>query len=169
MHIKKYDFYEFKANKSSFMDIRFEDNENLPFCITNLFHELYPRDWAEWYKDLISQPDAFCKIGRFPGVEVTLEQKNNLIYISDAYEDDYRIRMKDITTETTLQFCHNGKLDYSVMTYDNFIALISSWTNLIEHEPSFALFYQDDKNWYDIQSFETEEAMEQFVADHLQK
>jgi hypothetical protein len=115
------------------------------------------------------QPEAFSKIGRFPGVEITLDQKNNLIYISDAYEDDYRIRMKDVTAETTLQFCYNGKLDYSVMTYDNFIALISLWTNLVEHEPPFALLYQDDENWFNILPFETEEAMKQFVVDHLQK
>ncbi len=168
MHIKKYDFYKFGYEKY-FLDIRYEDNENLPFCITNLFHELYPKESAEWYKHLVMQPEAFSKIGRFPGVEVTLEQKNNLIYISDAYEDDYRIRTKDVTVEMIIQFCHNGRIDYSVMTYDNFIALISSWTNLIEHEPPFALLYRNEHQWYDVLPFEAEETMRQFVADYLQK
>lgn len=51
------------------------------------------------------------------------------------------------------------------MTYDNFIALISSWKNLIEHEPPFALLYQNEH----LLLFETEEAMRQFIVGHLQK
>ena len=170
MKIQKYDFYQFRYNKSSnFIDIRFEDHPNNPYCITNLFHKLYPREWVDLYAYYITLPDFLRRVGKFPGVEVTLDPETNLVYISDAYEDDYRIRMRDVTQADVLEFCKNNELDFQVMTYENFLALISAWDKLLTNEPKFALLYQNENDWYDLLPFDDEQDMKQFTLEHLQQ
>ena len=169
MYIKKYDLYSFEYKGRSFMSFRFEDNDTIPYYITNFLKEIYPQSVALWYENFIKISENFSKIGIFYGAEVTLDSKNNLIYISDADGDDYRIRTKNLTQDMVLEFCKNKSLESNVITKDNFIHLISSWIEILEQKPLFILLYQDDKDWYDVLPFESQIVMEQFVIDHAQK
>jgi len=65
-----------------------------------------------------------------------------------------------------IQLCHEKSLDYNIMTKDNFIYLLTQWNKIVDQLLPFALLYIDENNWYDVLPFDTQEAMEQFVADH---
>ena len=168
MYIKNYDLYKLKYNKSYFIDIRFE-NHGFLYLITDLLHEIYPHNKALWYENLIKQEKTFSRVGIFEDIEVTFDLENNLVYLSDAYDDDYRCRMKNVTTSMIIEFCLEGTLNYIIIPKDNFIHLISSWAKLLEHEPYFALLYQDDNNWYNVLPFDSQEAMEKFIAEHTEQ
>lgn len=167
MYIKKYDLYKFGYDYSFFVSLRIEEDDYL-YPISSLLDEIYPYDVAVGYEKMIQNSQAFMRIGIFEDVEITLDAENNLIYLSDAYDDDYRIRTKNLTQAMIIEFCKNGSLHHRIMTKLNFIHLVSAWAKLLENEPSFALFYLDDKDWYDVLSFDLQEAMEKFVADHTQ-
>ncbi len=169
MFIKKYDLYDFQYRKQYLMSFRFEDKDDIPYSITRFLKEIYPYDSAVWYKNHIEKIKGFDQIGIFQDVEITLDKINNIIYLSDASEDDYRFRTPNITSDIIIQMCNKEDLYYNVMTKDNFVALVSSWVELLKHEPKFVLLYLDDKDWYDVLPFETQETMEQFVADHTKQ
>ena len=168
MYIKKYNSYKLKYDKSFFINIRIEHDDYL-YPISSLLHEIYPFKQASWYEYLTQQDEIFSRVGIFEDVEVSFDLENNLIYLSDAYDDDYRSRTKTLTQEMIIEFCKNRTLEYITITKDNFIHLVSSWVKILEYEPNFALLYLDDKGCYDVLPFETQEAMEQFVADHTQQ
>ncbi len=168
MYVKKYNVYKLKYNNSYFIDFRIENDDYL-YPISSLLHEIYPYNKALWYQNFIQQEETLSKVGIFEDVEVGFDLKNNLIYLSDAYDDDYRSRTKNLTQDTVIEFCKNKTLEYITIPKDNFIHLVSSWMKLLEHEPNFAVLYLDDKDWYDVLPFETQETMEQFVADHIKK
>jgi hypothetical protein len=45
--------------------------------------------------------------------------------------------------------------------------ILLSWDKIWKDRSiQFILLYQDNKNWYDVLPFESQEAMEIFVADH---
>jgi len=166
MIIKKYDLYNLNYKKSSFMDFSFQDDL---YSITKFLKEIYPLDSALWYQTFIKQFQVFSQIGLFTEVEISLDEKNSLIYISDASENDYRFREANVTSTTIIEYCKNGSIEYNVMTKNNFINLISSWVNLLEKKPPFILLYQDDNDWYDLKSFSAEQDMKQFVSNHIKK
>jgi hypothetical protein len=56
-----------------------------------------------------------------------------------------------------------------MMTKDNIIHLLTIWEKIITQKSNFVLLYLDDKDWYDVLPFDTEEAMEKFLADHTQE
>ena len=168
MYIEKYNLYKLKYNKSYFIDLRIENDDYL-YPISSLLHEIYPHNKALWYENFIQQEKTFSRVGIFEDIEVTFDLENNLVYLSDAYDDDYRCRMKNVTTSMIIEFCLEGTLNYIIIPKDNFIHLISSWAKLLEHEPYFALLYQDDNNWYNVLPFDSQEAMEKFIAEHTEQ
>ena len=163
MLIKKYDFYKFDYEHSFFIDFSFKDDS---YSITCFLKALFPSESAIWFKNEFQKSENFLVVGMFSDVEVTIDFRSNLVYISDASENDYRFREKNITSLKIVEQCLQGNLYYNVLNKDNFIHLIKSWTNLLENQPNFALLYLDDQNWYDVVPFDSQEAMEKFVADH---
>ena len=99
---------------------------------------------------------------------VNIKKLKNMIYISDLHHYDYS-KMENMSASMIIQLCHNNSLSYNTMTKENFIHLMSLWNNLINKLTPLILLYQDDKDWFDVKPFDTQEAMEQFVADHTQK
>ncbi|MGZ6250835.1 MAG: hypothetical protein ACXWL2_02300 [Candidatus Chromulinivorax sp.] len=164
MHIKTYDFYKFNYKESFFIDFIFKDDL---YSITRFLKELYPYTSAIWFKNMLDQSEKFLKIGMFRYVEVTIDSKNDLVYISDANDEDYRFHEENINESIIIKRCLNGDLYYNIMTKNNFIHLISSWVQLLQNEPKFALLYQDENDWYDVIPFQTEEEMKQFIEKHI--
>ena len=107
----------------------------------------------------------------FEDVNLNIDNENDLVYFSESY---YTYENKPTTPEIEellekedfIQLCKIGFLDYVVMTKENFIHLLLAWDKIINQLPPFALLYLDDKNWYDVLPFDSQEAMEKFVADH---
>ncbi|MBV8661349.1 MAG: hypothetical protein JO129_04360, partial [Candidatus Dependentiae bacterium] len=110
----------------------------------------------------------------FEEVDINIDDENNLVYFSESW---YEYKNKPTTPEIDqllekddfIKLCKMGFLDYTVMTKDNFIHLLLAWDNILKQLPPFALLYLDDKDWFDLMPFQTQEEMEQFVADHTKK
>ncbi len=113
-----------------------------------------------------------CSLGiRFEWINVDIDHENDLVYINESYEsNDPKFDTPEINTlieaDNFIALCKMGLVDYTVMTKDNFTHLLFAWDKIIDTLPPFALLYQDDQGWYDVLSFDTQETMEQFIADH---
>ena len=109
----------------------------------------------------------------FEMIELSIDNHNDLIYLSESWHS-YKNKPTTpeierlLEEENFIKLCKMGFLDYVVMTKENFIHILFAWDKILHQLPPFALLYQDDKDWYDVLPFDTQEAMEQFVADHRQ-
>jgi len=107
-------------------------------------------------------------------VNIDIDNTNNIVYFSEGH---YGYDNKPTTSEVDdlfeeqnfIELCKIGFLDHITMTKDNFTHILLTWDKIIDQQSPFALLYQDNKNWFDVKPFNTQEAMEQFVADHTQK
>ncbi|MBP6869771.1 hypothetical protein KBC04_02730 [Candidatus Babeliales bacterium] len=121
----------------------------------------------------IEKIDDFFQDGiSFDFVDISIDNNANLVYLSESW---YDYKDKPTTDEIEklledanfIELCKMGFLDYAVMTRDNFIHLLLTWNKILDQLPSFALLYQDDKDWYNIVPFDSKEAMDQFIVDHV--
>lgn len=55
------------------------------------------------------------------------------------------------------------------ISYENFKEFAKKWTALKQALPPFAIMYRDDNDWVDCKGFESQEEMEQFIADQKQQ
>lgn len=172
MNIHKYEMYQEKFK--SYSSLKSDSNNDLYYLtilLTCFFGFIRNIGAVKFIEEL----DGVYKNGiMFEMVEINIDHANNLIYISESY-NDYSDRMN--TSElrllleqfSTLDFCHTNLIHYICISKDNFKHLLLQWDQLIDLWTPFALLYQDEKDWYDLISFETQESMELFVAEHLQK
>ncbi|MBV8660762.1 MAG: hypothetical protein JO129_01280 [Candidatus Dependentiae bacterium] len=165
MYIKQYDCYKF-GFKKYFLDINFVDNEYIPYCITNFLKAMYPYTTALLYEKYIEESEKSFDINTLYEVDIILDKNTHLVYIVEGYDNDYRYRIPGITKEIIIKMCKRGELNFNILYQNNFKYLFEKWVQLLQHEPKFALLYQDDKDWFDLMPFQTQEEMEQFVADH---
>jgi len=106
----------------------------------------------------------------FPTTEVSVDNKNNLVYIGEMpdpcdYEDeDYPF----ISGKTPLEHFQEGLLESVNLTKDNFFHILRTWNKYLEEKPSFLLLYQDENDWFDILPFQSKEEMDQFVENHTE-
>ena len=168
MYIKKYDFYKF-GFKKYFLDVRFVDNKYTPHCITDFLKAMYPCDTALLYKNYVEGSDKFFDINTLYEAVIILDKNNNLVYVVEGYDNDYRYRISEITKEMIIDMCKRGELNFNILSQDNFKYLFKKWIQILKNEPNFTLLYQDDNNWYDLLPFDTQECMKQFVADHTKQ
>jgi len=164
MYIKKYDLFEYLPHRNNYGSIDYRDNYIHPVSL--LLEDVYPCIKKINFENFIKKQDLFEGIGVFEKVELVMDDENNLVYISDAYDDDYRSRIMNLTKSMILGFCLDGSLDYNIMTKDNFFHLLLSWDKYFNQLIPFILLYQDGKDWYDLLPFDSQEAMKKFVADH---
>ena len=107
----------------------------------------------------------------FEEINIDIDNQDNLVYINESYcssidkpttpEIEALLEKEDF-----IQLCKIGFLDHIVMTKENFRHLLLAWDKIVDQLPPFALLYLDDQNWYDVLPFDSQEAMENFVADH---
>ena len=171
MIIQKYDMFTLKRDISLSIDINSikKPMDNIIYIRAFLIHCL--RNVFNFIKAI----ETYSKDGMsFELVEITIDNQNNLVYFSESWYDykdkpttpEVKILLEE---ENFIKLCKMGFLDYIVMTKDNFMHILFAWDNILNQLPPFALLYQDDKNWYDVLPFDTQESMEQFVVDHTQK
>lgn len=108
----------------------------------------------------------------FENVYVSVDSVHDLVYLSEYYYDSDRSTTDEIEAlleeQNFIELCKIGFLDHVVLTQDNLIHLILVWDKALKQQSPFLLLYLDDKNWYDVLPFETQEAMEKFIADHTE-
>ncbi len=125
------------------------------------------------FLDSLHAPNGECGMG-FDMIDLNVDTKNNLIYLGeifDAYEADmtdeeFNIKYNNMNA---LQLCQNNIVDCAVMTKDNFVHLFNTWEEVWQNQSPFALLYLDDNNWYGVLPFDSQQAMEEFIAAHTQQ
>jgi len=173
MIIQKYDMIVLKLDSFSNFDISSITNsvDNL-YYIRMFFIYFFGYIRRNGVFDFIEKLKTIYKNGmEFEFVYITIDNKNEQVYFSEGYYD-YRKRKttekieKLLEEENFIELCKIGFLDYIIMTKDNFIHLLLTWDKILDQLPPFALLYQDDKNWFEVLPFDSQEAMEQFIANH---
>ena len=173
MIIKQYDTYEFEFNNSSNKNIIpiIQSMNNMYYIRMFLVHSV--RDINTFIKAI----NTYSKDGMgFKLINIDIDNINNLVYLSESWYD-YKDKPTTpeinelLEKENFIELCKIGFLDHITMTKDNFTHVLLTWDKIYQSKKSipFILLYQDDKDWYDVKPFDTQEAMEQFVADHTQK
>ena len=110
----------------------------------------------------------------FEEVDIDIDNTDNIVYFSEGhYGHDNKPTTSEVDNlfeeENFIELCKLGFLDHITMTKDNFTHILFAWDKILDQQSPFALLYQDDKDWFDVKPFDTQEAMEQFVADQTQK
>ena len=165
MNIKIYNKISLQMNTNS-----------IPKTINNLIYiKALLIDSIRNINNFIKAINTYSKDGMgFEFINVDIDNINNLVYLSESWHD-YKNKTTTqkidqlLEEENFIELCKIGFLDHITMTKDNFIHILFTWDKLLDQQSPFALLYQDDKDWFDVKPFDTQEAMEQFVADHTQK
>ncbi len=111
---------------------------------------------------------------QYEEINICFDHEKKLIYIFESWYD-YKNKSTTpeienlLEAENFVQLCRMNFLKYAALTKENFIHLLLTWEKIIHQKAPFILIYLDDKDWYDSLPFETQEAMEKFVADHTQQ
>ncbi len=168
MYIIKYDQYKLDRDRYSVYKKFDIDLHFLSIFLTDVVYY----DFRMKIQELIQDLDTFHSDGQgFDFVELDVDHKNNMIYLSEPYSD-YMKKIPDpkfyefYSTTLSVILCQNNLIEHLVITKNNFVHVLSLWTECWEHRKAFALLYQDDQGWYDVLPFDTQETMEQFIADH---
>ena len=169
MYIKKHSYYQFNEYELvSFLNLECKDNPTkIPLCLGYLLEELYPYERALLMKQHISEFNIFLNIGKLLYYDVILEHETNLVYVVQGF--DYHLQRRfepKITKEQVLELCKEGKVKFNILSFDNFKYLIRVWLDLVQNHSKYTLLYQDDNDWYNILSFDSQQVMKLFVANH---
>lgn len=110
----------------------------------------------------------------FEEIEFTIDYEHDLVYIHETF---YHTDKEDVTPEifqliesdAAIELCHRNFVGYTTMSQENFYQLLLTWEKIVDDRAPFLLIYLDDKGWYDSLPFDSQEAMDKFVADHTQQ
>ena len=171
MNIQKYDMFTLRRDKSSHISIN-----SIKKPMDNIFYiRIFLIHCLRNTSNFINAIQTYSKDGMsFELLEVNMDNKNNLVYLSECWYD-YKDKPttpeidKLLEEDNFIELCKMGFLDYIALTKENFIHLLLTWDKILEQLPPFALLYLDDKNWYDVLPFESQQAMEAFVVTHTKK
>jgi len=110
----------------------------------------------------------------FESVSLNIDQSKDIIYLSEPYfEYAERAEIHEIEelmdNISTLELCQHQFIKYMIISKENFMHLLFALNQQMQQDFPFALLYQNDKNWYDVLPFDSQEAMEKFIADHTQQ
>ena len=173
MYIKEYESFKFENNKYCFFK-KTNDQTHLFFLSMFLWDTLYYFFRME-PQAFIQSLDNFNSDGQaFEFVEIDIDHEKKLIYLSEPYDDLIKKIIdkseKNFYTITPkLTLCQKQIIKHVVITQENFIKIILLWTKIWNTKAPFILLYLDGKNSYEVLPFETQQAMEDFVAVHTQQ
>jgi len=174
MQIQQYKEFEFKIKRKRygfFGDFHYQSPiSHVQFFLDDCYGYVYRAGGPLPFLNSLSVPNRECGM-TFEMVDLNVDMQNNLVYLGevfDAYEADltdeeFNIKYNNMNA---LQLCQNNIVDHAIMTKDNFIHLLTVWGKFLDTVRPFILLYLDDTGWYDLLPFDTQEAMEEFVADH---
>ena len=175
MKIQQYKPFQFKSHRYGFIKTTYYQN---PISHVELFlHDAYGYVSRAGgpipFLDSLHAPNGECGT-TIEMVDLNVDIKNDLIYLGEVFdpyehgmsEQEFNIKYNNMNA---LQLCQNNIVDCAVMTKENFIHLLNAWKEIWQNQSPFALLYLDDKNWYDILPFDSQQAMEEFIAAHTQQ
>lgn len=171
MNIKE--FMKCKLENNRFYNVlypgKMENIDYIGIFFANGFPYIYRNGAIEFIKKLKT---IYREGMNFEMIELSIDNENNFAYISEPYDWSKKEITPEIeiliNKESTIELCHKNFIGYAVMTIDNLFHLLLTWEQLKNKKASYILLYQDDNNWYDSISFDTEESMNQFIDDHTQ-
>lgn len=171
MHIKEFIKCEFDTN--GYYPTYSNNMQSITY-IAIFFYDGFPHIYRNKTTDFIAKLKTTYKDGMSSEmIELTLDNKNDLAYISELFEESAQEITPEINqlleTESTIELCRRNIVGHAVMTKENLFHLLLKWTELVDKKAPYILIFLNDKDWYDSLPFDTQEDMEQFVADHTQK
>ena len=166
MHLNEYDFFEYRPNFKKYYSIDYRDHsiDTISDFLQDNCPPMKNSEISEFLKNL---KDSF-ENGLFQYFAITINNENDMVYISNLYHYDYS-KLENKSVQMIIKLCHENSLEYNIMTKDNFVHLLFTWEKIWENKSPFALLYLDDKNWYDVLPFDTQQSMEKFIAAHIQQ
>jgi len=177
MYIKEYKILKFSDSFMNYYPI--DSNIERPLSYIYLFfHDAY--SYIRRFEKTAHYMAALEEIEQDEGeyeynqTSISPDKKNNLIYIHEPRYDYSRQAATPklehfMNYVSSLYLCKNKLIPSIFMTKDNFIHLLLTWEKTWENKSPFALLYLDEKNWYDVLPFDSQEAMEEFIATHTQQ
>jgi len=177
MKIQQYAIFEFKTQLNTYGNVAHSHYQTeishvetfLYDAVGYVYRKGGPKDFLDSF---IVLENGDCGI-TFDLVDLNIDRVNNIVYLGQVF-DAYEVKMTDEEFNRTynnmnaLQLCQNNIVDCAAMTRENFIKLLTTWGQLVQKKSAYILLYLDDQNWYDALPFDSKEAMEQFIADHVQ-
>ncbi|MGZ6254961.1 MAG: hypothetical protein ACXWL5_03165 [Candidatus Chromulinivorax sp.] len=175
MQIEQYQTFKFikKIKNSGYYESlhNYSKNQNkidyIQFFLKNYYRHIGK---PEHFLSNIQAPNGEWGIG-INEHEINVDMEKNLVYIGEIFdpetlnltEQEFNIKYNN---PTSVQICEYGFVPCNVMTKDNFIYLFTKWGNCLTNQKAFIIFYLDDNNWYDLASFDNQDAMQQFIDQH---
>ncbi len=171
MRIKQYDMY---AERDRYYNVL---HKKIPitfyyitFFLTTWFSSIKRRKTSQYIANLQILENVLMI---FEDLIVSVDNKEKIVYISEGY---YMYDGKPTTPEIEklldeedfIELCKIGFLEYNIMSKDNFISLLLSWDKITDDLSPFAMLYQDDQDLFHVVPFQTQQAMEQFLAEHIE-
>jgi hypothetical protein len=175
MNIRQYKRFEFQNNEYEYQGMSHYKNpiSHVEMFLYRVFGYVNRAGGAVKFLNNLYALDSENRM-TLEMVDLNIDTQKNLIYLCetfDAYEADmteeeFNIKYNNMNA---LQLCQNNIIDCAVITKDNFVHLFNAWKEMYQNQSPFVLLYLDEKNWYDVLPFESQEAMEEFVATHTQQ
>jgi|GEM_PF-319120 len=171
MYIKQYKQFKLQFGHYSLLDIQREDPISY---VAMFFYDGFPYINRLGSAEFIKKLKTVCNDGmNFEMIELSMDNENNLAYMSEP-RDDCREKIthkseKNMQAESIINLCRRGFMRHAVMRQENLFHLVSTWETFVDKQMPYILIYRDDKNRYDSLSFDSQEAMEEFLADHTIK
>lgn len=169
MYIKQYKKFKLQFGHYSLLNIQREDQISY---VAMFFYDGFPYINRFGSADFIEKLKTVYNHGMsFEVIELSMDNENNLAYISEPC-DDIRLKMTPeldqfIKTESIsiIKLCQRGFVGHAVMTQENLFHLMLTWEKFVDKQMPYILIYRDDKDQYDSLSFDSQKAMEKFLAD----
>ncbi|MBV8660763.1 MAG: hypothetical protein JO129_01285 [Candidatus Dependentiae bacterium] len=171
MNIKQYKQFKFQFNDYSLLDIKLQyPISYIAKFFDDAFRHIYLFGTIEFIKKLKNFEQSGMSSEM---ISLDIDNENNLVYISEPYENSIQKITPEIDelieAQATIELCHKDFIGYTTMTQENLFHLLLLWKEFVDKRASYILIYLDDKDWFDLMPFQTQEEMEQFIADHTKK
>jgi len=168
MNIKQYKKFKFQYNDYSLLNIKSEyPISYIAIFFYDAFRHIYKSGTIKFINKLKNYEESGINSEM---IELNLEKQNNLAYISEPYDNSTKKITPEINDliekQSTIELCHKNFIGYTILTQNNLFYLFIKWKEIIDNKDPFFLLYLDDNDWYDVEPFDTQEAMEQFIVDH---
>ena len=168
MNIKQYKKFKFQFNDYSLLDIK----RKYPISyIAIFFYDAFRHIYKFGTREFIDKLEKHQEDGMSSEmISLDIDNKYNLAYISELIDNSTQKITPEIRqlieSDSIIELCHRNFIGHAVMTIKNLVHLLLMWDRLVNNKNQFLLLYLDDQDWYDVLPFDTQEAMEKFVADH---
>ena len=173
MKIQQYQIFKFVTQDSTYdflANLYFQAPiSHIVFFLKNYYGYVYR------YKD----PKKFISNIEKDGIQIndldiTIDKKNNLFYISELFfapnyqdimtEEEFYIKIEKMNI---LEIYQQNLFTSTILTKENFLQILIKWGQFLNIKYPFIILYLNDNNWYDLASFDTQDAMQQFIDKYV--